>query len=194
MDRDGKVENVTSRVQVAQASNGVVTYLVSEAPETLPPVSARELERAWHLAREAAIAEQDGPTRLFRFHRTPDDVTDLALTDADARCWAAAVDAARGLDNLPGLSVCLRLLALVDLMARARWASKRMVLHPDGAEIDVALLRAAGTAPLTREARFDESLLHAQFNEDTIGLLAHTGPDVLHGAQDPDNLPTGASA
>jgi hypothetical protein len=167
-------------VQVAKTREGFVTYLVAEPPETLPAVQARDLERAWYQARAAAIAAQDGPARLFRFRRGEDEVTDLALTDADARCWAAAVDAARGIDNLVGLSVCLRLLALVDLMSRARWAAGMVALRPDGAEIDAELLRVAATATLTREARFDESHLHTllsrgKIGHDTIPSSAHAG-------------------
>lgn len=147
-------------IQVAETREGIVTYLVAKPPEALPAVQPRDLERAWYQARAAAIASVDGPARLFRFTAEVGSC-DLALTDSDARCWAAAVDAARGIDNLVGLSVCLRLLALVELMTRARWAAMRVSLQPDGAEIDPALLRAAATVPLTREARFDEAQLRA---------------------------------
>ncbi len=166
-------------VQVAETQDGIVTYLVADAPEALPPVLPRDLERAWHQAREAAIAARDGPPRLFRFRREGDEFTDLALTDTDARCWAAAVDAARGLDNLPGLSVCLRLLALVELMTRARWVADHVALRPDGAEIDTALLRAAASVPLTREAIFDESSLRALIHH---GRIAHDTASGLPGA------------
>jgi hypothetical protein len=159
-----------SGIEVAETESGVVTYLVAAAPETLPSVSPRDLERAWHQAREAAIASQDGPARLFRFTRAGGEATDLALTDTDARCWAAAVDAARGIDNLVGLSVCLRLLALVELMTRARWACDHVTILPDGAEIDAVLLRAAAALPLTREAIFDEQHLHAMV---TRGRITH---------------------
>jgi hypothetical protein len=60
-----------------------------------------------------------------------------------------------------GLSLCLRLLALVDLLARARWAAPLFRLRRGGAEFDPALLRAAATAPLNREARFDETAFRA---------------------------------
>ncbi len=149
-------------VRVAETAAGVVTYLVAGLPESLPPVPPRELERAWYAARAAAIAEQDGPARLFRFHMPGEIDTDLALTDTDARCWAEAVDASRGIDNLLGLSICLRLLALVDLMTRARWMAEWVTLLPDGAEINPLLLRAASTIALTRDARFDETSLRAQ--------------------------------
>ncbi len=162
MTRSGKA---SSLIQVAETRDGVLTYLVPEAPEALPPVPPRELERAWHQARAAAIASVDGPARLFRFMQGQNQVADLALVDPDARCWAAAVDAARGIDTLVGLSICLRLLALVELMTRARWTKDHVAILPDGAEIDAALLRAAATAPLTREANFDEHHLHARVSQ-----------------------------
>jgi hypothetical protein len=177
-------------VQVAETQSGIITYLVAQPPEALPPVPPRELERAWYDARAAAIAEQDGPARLFRFRRGEGAHTDLALTDTDARCWAAAVDSARGIDNLLGLSVCLRLLALVDLMTRARWVSAWVALLPDGAEIDPVLLRAASTSPLTHEARFDEHALHAQ----VCGkVLAHQPTPAARPMVKPDSRPSGVS-
>lgn len=187
MSTQGKATTGPTGVQVAETREGIVTYLVAEPPEAMPPVAPRDLERAWYQARAAAIAEKGGPARLFRFRRAGGEVTDLALTDTDARCWAEAVDAARGIDNLLGLSVCLRLLALVDLMSHARWAALCVALRPDGAEIDTALLRAAATQPLTREARFDESSLRAQLPHDKIPYM---GRDDEH----PASLPSGASA
>lgn len=159
MTRSGKA---TAPIKVAQTHDGVLTYLVAAMPEALPPVPPRELERAWHQARAAAIASVDGPARLFRFMQGQEQAADLALIDPDARCWAAAVDAARGIDNLAGLSICLRLLALVELMTRASWTTDHVTILPDGAEIDAALLGAAASAPLTREANFDEQHLRAR--------------------------------
>ncbi len=138
-----------------------VTYLVSAPPEALPQVLPRDLDQAWHQARAAALAETDGPALLLRFACGEDPPTDLALTDTDARCWAEAVDAMRGLDTAAGLSLCLRLLALIDLLARERWAGLHVRLHRDGAEIDQDLLREAAMQPLNRDARFDGRSLHA---------------------------------
>ena len=50
---------------------------------------------------------------------------------------------------------CLRLLALIDLVARAPWALPLCRLERDGAELHPSLLRIAATTPLTAEARFD---------------------------------------
>ena len=83
--------------------------------------------------------------------------TDLALADRDARCWVGAVDRTVGITSASGLSLCLRLLALIDLLARAPWARSLFHLARDGAEFHPALLRAAASAPLTRDARFDEA-------------------------------------
>jgi hypothetical protein len=144
-------------VKVGAGPDGSVTYLVDVPPEALPPVRDRDLERAWYAAREAAIAGAWSTVRGIRFRRPDGSHTDLALADPHARCWAGAVDGTVGLGNSYGLALCLRLLALVDLLTRARWALPLFRLERDGADLHPSLLRAAATAPLTAEARFDES-------------------------------------
>jgi hypothetical protein len=136
---------------------GAVTYDVDLPPEDLPSVCKRDLELAWYAARDAAIADRWDSIRAFRFNRPDGTRTDLALADSDARCWAGAVDRTVGLTTTNGMSLCLRLLALVDLLARAQWARPMFKLARDGAEFHPALLRAAATQPLTQDARFDEA-------------------------------------
>jgi hypothetical protein len=144
-------------IRIGDGPGGAVTYLVQLPPEALPPVCKRDLERAWYAARDAAIAQDSGAARAFRFTRSDGSHTDLALADRDARCWASAVDRVVGLRSPLGLSLCLRLLALVDLLARAPWVRPLFRLARDGAEFHPALLRAAASQPLTSEARFDEA-------------------------------------
>jgi hypothetical protein len=147
---------LSASVRVGVGPDGSTTYLVDMPPESLPPVHRRDLERAWYAARGAALAHRWGVIRGFRFHRPDGSHTDLALADADASCWAGAVDATVGMGNSYGLSLCLRLLALIDLLAHASWATSLYRLERDGAELHPILLRAAATARLTPEARFDE--------------------------------------
>lgn len=144
-------------VRVGAGPDGTLTYLVDVPPEALPPVLGRDLEHAWYAARDAAISQSWGAVRGFRFCRPDGSHTDLALADRDARCWAGAIDGAVGIGTGYGLSLCLRLLALVDLLARVDWALPLLRLEPDGAELHPSLLRTAATAPLTAEARFDET-------------------------------------
>lgn len=144
-------------IRVGGVSDGLVTYLIDLPPEALPSVHRRDLERAWHAARAAALAEQQGAVRGFRFNRPDGSHTDLALADRDARCWVGAVDRIVGIAHPPGMSLCLRLLALIDLLARAPWARSLFHLARDGAEFHPALLRTAASQPLTRDARFDEA-------------------------------------
>jgi len=143
-------------IRIGDGPGGAVTYLVDLAPEDLPSVAKRDLEQAWYAAREAALAEHSGSVRVFRFQRPDGNHTDLALSDRDAICWAGAVDRSIGLRSTLGLSLCLRLLALVDLLARAPWISPLYRLARDGTEFHPALLRAAASQPLTSDARFDE--------------------------------------
>ncbi len=145
-----------SAVRVQTRPDGALLYLIALPPEALPPVRARDLAAAWDAARAAALDERWGSARLFRFRRADGSALDLALGDADACCWAAAVDGTVGMGSTYGLSVCLRLLALVDLLARAAWAGDVMALRRDGAALAPALVQAAAMQPLTGEARFDE--------------------------------------
>jgi hypothetical protein len=150
-------EPSSGTIRVGGNPDGLLTYLIDLPPEALPSVCKRDLERAWYAAREAAIAERQGAVRGFRFNRPDGSHTDLALADRDARCWVGAVDRTVGIANATGLSLCLRLLALIDLLARAPWARSLFHLARDGAEFHPALLRAAASQPLTRDARFDEA-------------------------------------
>ena len=148
----------TASIRVAQAENGLLTYLVPRSPEALPVVRGRDLERAWEASREAARAALWGEARLFRFQRDDGTHSDLALADPDACCWAAAVDRLAGISNDYGLSLLVRLLALVDLLARAPRLTPLLSLRAGGgADLHPSLLQAAAQARLTAEARFEET-------------------------------------
>jgi len=147
-------------IRVANA-DGVLTYLIDLPPEALPPVRPRDLAAAWDAAREAALAERWGPPRLFRFRRAGGEHTDLALADVDATAWAEAVATRADMRAPAGLALLLRLLALIDLLATAPWAAALFRLKRDGAELSPALLHAAATERLTREARFDPARFRA---------------------------------
>jgi hypothetical protein len=169
-------------LHIAQALDGSLTYLVDRPPAALPPVHGRDLAAAWDAARSAAMSAMWGSARRFCFRGDDGRVLELSLHDRDARCWAGAVEVTTGLQTLYGLSLCLRLLALVDLLARARWADRFCTVRRGGAELHPALLRAAASAELTNEARFDET----RFRE---------GLSVLSGAgSNPLSAPNGAIA
>ena len=139
-----------------------MTYLVDLPPEALPPVLGRDLAAAWDAARDAASDAAWGAARLFRFRQPDGSVTDLALSDEDARCWAGAVDLTVGMQTSYGLSLCLRLLALVDLLARAPWTAALFQIGRTGTALHPDLLSTAATAQLTAEARFDETGFRAR--------------------------------
>lgn len=148
-------------LQFTQAVDGTLTYLIDRPPAALPPVRGRDLAAAWDAARDAALGAMWGAGRRFCFRGEDGAMIELALHDRDARCWAGAVEVTTGLTTLYGLSLCLRLLALVDLLARARWTDGLCQVRRGGAELHPALLRAAATAELTNDARFDETRLRA---------------------------------
>jgi hypothetical protein len=166
---DAQSADERRRIEIRTAPDGTLTYLVDVPPEALPPVRLRDLSAAWDAARSAAIAEAWGPARLFRFRRPHGEPTDLALADPDACCWAAAVDRTLGMRTPYGMSVCLRLLALVDLLAQAKWAAPMMALERDGARLQPPLLSAAARLALTPEARFDQTGFRTE-------LLGHALP------------------
>jgi hypothetical protein len=172
-------------VRVGQSEDGTYTYVVSQSPETLPAVRGRDLEAAWDAARQAALAARWGAPRAFRFSREDGTVTDLALADRDARCWASAVDRMAGMGNSYGLSIFLRLLALVDLLARATWAASLVHLARDGADLHPLLLRAAASVQLTGDARFDAEAFRARLGPLASGFTLEQPPAAarLAGAQ-----------
>lgn len=149
-------------IRVARTHDGTLTYLVDLPPEALPPVRGRDLAAAWDYARDAAADAAWGVARLFRFQRPDGSTTDLALSDEDARCWAAAIDSAVGIGTSHGLSLCLRLLALVDLLARAPWLGGLFQIGRNGTTLHPALLATAAEAPLDADARFDETRFRAR--------------------------------
>jgi hypothetical protein len=157
-------------IRVGAGPDGSLTYLVDLPPEALPSVGKRDLERAWYAARDAALAQNWGPVRGFRFNRPDGSHTDLALSDRDARCWAGAIDLTVGIGTSHGLSLCLRLLALIDLLARATWTRPLFHLARDGAELHPALLRTAASLPLTPEARFDETGFRLRLSQFAAGF------------------------
>jgi len=148
-------------ISVATTNEGALTYFVTEPLDALPAVRGRDLAAAWDAARDAARGTARGgvwgAVRLFRFRLQDGSFTEMALADRDARCWADAVDQTVGMQTRYGLSLCLRLLALVDLLARARWAASLLVIEAGMAVLHPALLRLAASAPLSPEARFDEA-------------------------------------
>lgn len=153
---------VPPAVRVDAGPDGATTWFVAMPPEALPAVRRRDIERAWDAARDAAMACRPGAARGFRFRRRDGTTTDLALTDADARCWVGAVDGAIGMETSYGVSLCLRLLALVDLLGRAAWTRALYACGADGTEFHPALLDAAASEPLDRNARFNEQRFRAR--------------------------------
>lgn len=150
------VEQRASCVEVMEYGGDRLLYRVTLSPDDMPPVPVRALEAVLDEARAAAGGDSDRRHRSFRFLGTDGAVADFDIADRDARIWAAAVDRRAGLETLGGLSLCLRLLALVDLLATAPWA-RRYLTSGRGSRIDRRLLRAAARADLTEQARFDEA-------------------------------------
>jgi hypothetical protein len=149
----------SSCVDVLDCGGDRLVYRVTVPPEAMPPVTTRDLEQAWDAARAAALSPSGAAHRQFSFRGADGRIAIFDLHDRDARLWAGAVDRLSGLTTLRGISLCLRLLALIDLMANSPWAFGFMTPKRDGARLDRTLLKAAARADLTEEARFDEASL-----------------------------------
>ena len=149
-------------VRVATAADGLRAYTSSVPPEALPAVRARDLAAAWDAARDRAVQRDWGEARFFRFLRRDGPATELALADPDACCWAAAIEQTTGLASLTGLSLCLRLLALVHLIGDATWARAWVSIRRDGARLHPRLLDAAAQVPLTAQGLLDPVHLRRQ--------------------------------
>jgi hypothetical protein len=97
----------------------------------------------------------------FRFRQAAAPPLDLVLTDTDAANWADAIDAISSLSTAHGISICLRLMALYELMATRPWAREWFTLSRGGLEFHPALLQAAALSPLTPTGGFAETSLQA---------------------------------
>lgn len=164
------VDRVQTAIRIRPGPAGALLYEVPLGPEALPAVAAADLIGAWQAARRAAEQECHGAARAVLFRRAEGGVTELVIADADACCWAAAVDHAVGLDTLYGLALCFRLLGLIDLLASCAWARGLFDLGPEGITIHPALLAVAAVAPLAPDGRFD----HAAIRRTLAGRLPGT--------------------
>ncbi|MCQ4160436.1 hypothetical protein NON00_10900 [Roseomonas sp. GC11] len=168
-------------IRVAVSGDGALHYAIPGRPEALPAVTPQALSLAWDAARAAAAAEAWGPHRTLVFEGGPV----LALADADAACWAEAVDRAVGLHSLAGLALCLRLLALVDLLGRAGWMRGLFAIGPEGIELHPALLGAAASEPLDAGARFDETAMKRLLSHRIAGTAGAAPARMGQGQREP---------
>ena len=148
-------------IRTARTETGAIAYLVPVAPERLPAVSPGDLLHAWKVARHGAVQRLWGAPRFFRFAQQSGrgESTEIAIADPDAGAWTEAIDRAFGLDTLSGLALCLRLLALVEILTRAVRLEPFFDVTPAGVDLHPSLLAAAAALPLNPAARFDEAVL-----------------------------------
>lgn len=164
-------------IRVAQTENGALAYFVPVPPERLPAVPPGDLLRAWNVARHGAVQQQWGAPRFLRFARREDGApTEIAIADPDAGAWTEAIDRAFGLHTLTGLSLCLRLLALVEVMARAARLEPFFDVTPSGVDLHPSLLAAAAALPLDHEARLDEAALVERLRPKALPQRGATNP------------------
>lgn len=164
-----------NRVSKATAPDGTLTYLMHHGPADLLPVRGRDIGAALDRARVTGQPSARVDARAFRFQKSEEDWTSITLDDADARRWAAAVDHVIGLQTSYGVSVCLRLLALVELLLRVPWARRFVAPGPHGLDVAPVLLKLAAEAQLADDGRFDEAGFHAQLHSSPAHDSQHHG-------------------
>ncbi len=149
------------------------------APEELPTIAPSDLMEAWKVATlgaEVGMVLQHGDIEGVEF-RWDGGESRFMFADLDASCWAAALDRRYGLENPRGIAILFRLLALIDLMARANWLRPLFSIgSEDGVRVDPDLVRAAAEEPLTASARFDAGEIRRRLGSKVAqtGLLPHT--------------------
>ena len=154
--------------------SGALIYQVGISPDALPPVRTGDLAEGWDAARRAAAASRWGEPRMFRFRPNDNEPVDLALNDDDAACWAEAIDAAWGLQTAYGLSLCLRLLGLVALLADSPMLRALCPRSRAGMTLDPALIRAAASIPLSTRGHLDELQVRAHLERAVPSLTTDT--------------------
>ncbi len=154
---------MSEAIRTQTGPHGEILHLVPYPPAQLPPVTKRDLEQAWEAARAGALAARTASAKIhgFRFHAEAAPPLDLVITDTDAASWAGAIDSIANLSTAYGISICLRLMALFQLMATAAWARPWFNLNRGGLEFHPALLQAAAVSPLTPTGGFAETTLQA---------------------------------
>jgi hypothetical protein len=157
---------MAAKLRSQTTADGKIFRLIPSLPAGLPAVTKRDLEQAWEAANAAASSPSVPPiTHGFRFSNGAAAPLDFVLTDRDAASWAGGIDAIADLSTIHGVSVCLRLMALVELMSRAAWTRRWFTLTRAGLTFHPALLTAAALTPLTQTGGFAETALRALLPE-----------------------------
>lgn len=135
-------------ITCAPGADGTLTYHVPHAVAELPAVRRRDLLAAWDAARDPAQPGALGAAITFRFPDASGGWTVFSLRDLDLVALARGADHVFGLHTAYGLSVCLRLVALVDGLVRRGQGGTVIDAPP-------AMLRLAAEGRLTDEAGLD---------------------------------------
>lgn len=150
-------------------------------PQDLPAVRTAELSDTWATASasaETAFHMLDNDPEGIVFHGKDGRLMEFEFDDYDALCWAIAIHRSFDLTTIKGLSLCFRMLALYQLMAKKHWARGLFTFdRRNNLKIDKALLSAAAITPLSEDG---------SFNGETI--RRETGAEHLSGPKAPLRL------
>lgn len=142
--------------------------------QDLPPVGLSDISRAWEMASKAAelgmeLREND-PNGVV-FHDKLGKPVQIKFVDFDAHYWATAIHRSYNLATVKGLSVCFRMLALYQLMAKSPWARPLFSFdRKNRLRIDKGLMAAAAATPLNIDGLFDTNEIRQETG--TLGSIS----------------------
>lgn len=153
-------------LQIQRLNDGRAMISCPFCVSNLPPVRSTDLQAAWETA---SIASENN---LKTTENDPDGVIfetklrqpiDFEFDDYDALCWATAIHRSYDLTTLRGLSLCFRMLALYQLMAKNAWSRGLFSFDRSNTlKIDKGLLAAAAVTNLGEDGAFDAEEIRNQ--------------------------------
>lgn len=163
---------------VQRLDDGRTMISASFRVSDLPAVRSIDLNFAWETASAATEdrfqRDENDPEGII-FDTQGGDLIEFKFDDYDALCWATAIHRSFELTTLRGLSLCFRMLALYQLMAKYNWA--RTLFSFDRRKslwIDKALLSAAAITPLLEDGTFNSEDIRRETGGNEI--TAHSKP------------------
>ena len=140
-------------MRIEREPDGFLRYTIDHSAVELACVTVRDLQSAYSLLGLSPL--HLNVPRCFHFENDDGTTTQLALLDRDACSWAAALDERYGLRSTYTVAILCRLLALMDLLKTARWASDLVDRQRGSLKIARSLFAVAASIPLSASASFD---------------------------------------
>lgn len=158
--------------QKQRLNDGRTMITAQFGPQDLPAVRSAELSDTWATASASAdtafhMGASDPEGVIFQGENS--HLVEFEFDDYDALCWATAIHRSFDLTTIKGLSLCFRMLALYQLMARNHWARELFTFdRRNSLKIDKALLSAAAVTPLCEDGSFDGETIRKETSAEQL--------------------------